>query len=389
MVKGQILVVDSNTASRTFLMRLLEQKGYRTLASSLGKEGLIYAWRDRPDLILFDSGLADLGGEAFLYKLRSDRRTARTPIIVLGNSPQEEARYREAGANIYLVKSAEAVPLLLNAIEKLLHPDAEFEAPKPVKGGYLIPFLSAKGGTGTSSLCVNLAMAISLQMPEAQTVVLDSVLPIGSVAAIVGYDGATNLVSISTMPMEQITAAFLREALPKWAAWQFHLLAGSPDPQQAQQLRAEQVEHISKMLCLAYDYIFVDVGRSLSNLVLPIIQQADLIALVISADLEAVRLTRLILKYLQIKGVSDHRLFPILNRVVGFEGVTKADIEGMLNLSIRMTMPYLGGDFSLANNQHVPLLRKFPRETAAMIIKEAASQMVSMAHRARELAESA
>ncbi len=229
-------------------------------------------------------------------------------------------------------------------------------------------------------------MAVSQQLPEARVVVLDSVLPIGSIAAITGYDGATNLVSFSTMPAEQRTGAILREALPKLPAWGFYLLAGSPDPEQAQLLRAETVEQTVRALRLAYDYIFVDIGRSLSNLVLPILQRADLLALVISADLEAVRLTRLVWAYLQSKGLSAPHLFPILNRVVGFEGVTKAEIEGQLNLPIRMTMPYLGGDFALANQQHVPLLRKFPRETASMILQEAASQVVILAQRVREMA---
>ncbi len=84
MDKEQILVVASNSVSRAFLTRLLEQKGYRVLAASLGKEGLIHAWRDRPDLIVCDSPLADLDVETFLHKLRGARRLSSWVTIRRG-----------------------------------------------------------------------------------------------------------------------------------------------------------------------------------------------------------------------------------------------------------------------------------------------------------------
>jgi MinD-like ATPase involved in chromosome partitioning or flagellar assembly len=118
-------------------------------------------------------------------------------------------------------------------------------------------------------------------------------------------------------------------------------------------------------------------------MILPLIQKADVVALIISPDKGAIRLTRIIRQYLQEKGLPPNRIFAILNRVVGVEGVTKPEIEGMLDLTIETTIPHLGGNFSLANDQHIPLALKFPRDTAAMILKEAALKIITLANRTR------
>lgn len=393
MAEKTILIVDGDNASRNFLADMFARKGMRVLETPLGKEGLIFAWRDRPDLILLDPKLDDLPGEELLRKLRVDARTASTPAIALSSDPDPRRKTAclEAGFNEYLTKSAESVPALMEAVDLWLArppetpPEAEQTAPRTIRknDGLLIVFLSGKGGTGVSSLCANLAMGISLHKPQARVVVLDSVLPIGSIASIVGYDGGMNLVTLAALPPEKTDEAFFRENLPNLPAWHFHLAAGSPDPESASSLRAGRIEQIVHTLQAAYDYVFVDLGRSLSNISLPLIQQADLIALVVSPDLSAVQLTRIVWQYLQAKGLTAAHIYPILNRVVGFEGITKSEVESLVGLEIHMSLPHMGGNLALANNQHVPVPVKYPHDTAAMILKESAAQMMTLAERMR------
>ncbi len=388
-----VLIVDEDGASRRFLADIFARKGIHALETPLGKEGLIFAWRDRPDLILVDPKLGDLPGEELLRKLRADARTASTPALALSSDPDPSRKTAclEAGFNEYLYKSVENVPALMEAIDLWLGlpqktpPEEEQTAPRTIRknDGLLIVFLSGKGGTGVSSLCANLAMSVSLHKPQARVAVLDSVLPIGSIASIVGYEGQMNLVTISALPPEKTEEAFFRENLPFLPDWHFHLAAGSPDPESASDLRAGRIEQIVHILQAAYDYVLVDLGRSLSNISLPLIQQADLIALVVSPDLSAVSLTRIVWQYLQAKGLSAGHIYPILNRVVGFEGITKSEVESLIGLEIRMAMPHMSGNLALANNQHVPIPVKYPNDTAAMILKETAAQMLSLAERIR------
>ncbi len=381
MAEKKVLIVDADAASRNFISAALEKEGYPVLQAASGKEGLIAAWRDRPDVIIIDPVQSDLKGEDFAARLRADSRTERVVLIALSSDPQP-ARLRaclDAGFNEYLVKTVQAVPALLEAVNRLLGITAVAEK----TGGLLMVFLSAKGGTGTSSLCANIAMNIAQSIPQARVVVVDMVLPIGSIAGIVGYKGGQNLVTIADAPAAKTTPQFFRDNLTALTAWRFSLLAGSPDPESGNQLKVGRIGDIVSALKAAYDFVILDLGRSLSRISLPLIEHADLIALIVSTDLSTIDLTRTVWDYLHSQGVGSHSIYAILNRAVGLEGLTKAEAEKIIGLEIKTAVPYLGSNFALANNQHLPFSVKFPRDTAALVFKEIAHHMVDIARRLR------
>ncbi len=382
MPKQRILIVDSDVASRNFIARTLQSQDYDVLQAGSGKEGLIFAWRDHPDLIIVDPLLADLTGEEFASKLRNDPRTETITLIALSGD-HTLARVKscqDAGFNEYIVKSGQAVSMLTDALNRTfgLSEDAMKQ------GGLLIVFLSAKGGTGTSSMCANLAMNIASHQPEARMVVVDLVLPIGSIAPIVGYQGEQNIVSIADMSASATNSEFFRRELPFMNIWRFSLLAGSPDPELSNQLNVARIWDIVTALKSTYDYVLVDIGRSLSRITLPLIQHADLAALLISTDISTLPLTKTLIEYLNGKGVHSGSIFSILNRAVGLEGLSKTDAENMLGITINAAMPYLGTNFAFANSHHQPFTLKFPKDTASIIFHDTAREMVKLAHKMRE-----
>ena len=381
MAGNKILIVDPDPASRNFLAVELKKHEHEVLQTGSGKEGLIFAWRDRPDIIIVDPVVTDLKGEDLAIKLRQDPRTARVALIALSSDPRPE-RIRsctEAGFNEYLVKTGQALPALIEAISRLAGTDSI--AAK--EGGLLIVFLSAKGGTGTSSLAANLAMNIAQVQPEARVVVADLVLPIGSISGLVGYDGLQNIVTLAERPPAEITSQYFRENLTQLTSWRFWILAGAPDPESANHLKVARIGDIVAGLRSAFDYVVLDLGRSLSRFSLPLIQHADLLGLIVSTDLSAVTLAKTLWDYLQSKGIAASSIYTILNRAVGMEGLTKVEAEKILGLEINVAVPYLGVNFSLANNQHQPFSLKFPKDTASVIFRESAQQMTALARRLR------
>jgi pilus assembly protein CpaE len=124
-----------------------------------------------------------------------------------------------------------------------------------------------------------------------------------------------------------------------------------------------------------FDYVVLDVGRGLSKVTMPIIQEADLLCLILGTDQGTVTLTKKFWNYLASNGCSPQKAFPILNRAVGLEGVTKAEAEKYLGLDIKLTIPYMMGNFTLANNQNMPVLLKFPNDTASLMLKQAAIEL--------------
>jgi pilus assembly protein CpaE len=310
-------------------------------------------------------------------------------------SPARRESCLNAGVNEYLVKATGALLALEETLARIFTAEpptvARIKAEEPKveepkdegKNGLLIVFLSAKGGTGTSSLCANLAMNIQQGQPEARVVVADLVLPIGSIGQIVGNEGKINLVTVSDLPPAQTNVDYFHKNLPKPQVWQFQLLAGSPDPQQANSVRGERIGQIIDILCAGYDFVILDIGRALSRISLPLIQKADLILLVVSTDQSTVQLTKTVWDYLQTQGVSSQKVYALLNRAVGLEGVTKTQAEEIIGLPIQKMMPYLGGNFALANNLNQPIIIKYPTDTASIIFKETATDMVKVARRLR------
>ncbi len=381
MAGSTILIVDADLASRNYLAAALNKEGHKVIQAASGREGLIAAWRDRPDIIITDPVLPDLAGEVLAARLRADARTAKVPLVALSSDP-EQSRLRScisAGFNEYLVKTAQAMPSLINTVTSLLGGGSAVVK----EGGKLIVFLSAKGGTGTSSLCANIAMNVALNQPEARVVVLDLVLPIGSIAGIVGYQSDENVVTIAQKPVTETTPEFLRESLAQLEIWRFHLLAGSPDPEHGNELVVTRIGDLVAGLKSTYDFVFLDLGRSLSRISLPLIQQADIVTMVVGADISTVTLTKTVWDYLQSKGLQASSVYMILNRAVGLEGVTKAEAEKIIGIPIKTSMPYLGANLTLANNQHQPYVVKFPSDTASIVLKDTGRQMIDLARHLR------
>ncbi len=383
----RVLIIDKDAATINYLTYELKKAGLEVSSAAGGKEGLIAAWRDRPHVIVLDPTFTDMSVQDFVAKLRSDGRTAGKPIIAFSSlrDPVEIQQIIEVGFANYFTKEGDALPLLLAALQ-----DASAQRPassaavastspratrKDRKDAKLVVFLSAKGGTGTSSLCVNLAASLGDLEPDAKIAVVDLVLPLGSLAGIVGYEGPLNIVEATRMTMAEATPEYFAESLPEFKLWNFQLLAGCPDPEESNDLDIARVPVILNTLRGIFDYVFVDLGRSLSRIAMPIILVADQLALVMSVDPGTVDLTGRVIAFLEGKGMEREQLFPIINRAVGLEGMTKRDIEKVLGLEIPGSYPFTEANFSLANNQHVPMQHKFPGEVAAIAMRELAEAM--------------
>jgi CheY-like chemotaxis protein len=371
-----VLVIDADEANRNFLAQLLQKKNYVVRHATSGEEGIRMVGEAAPDLVIFDTKLPDIKSTDLIERLQRNPAIANVPCVVLTShsDPEEMQACLQAGCAEYYVKSGMVMMTLVDSIPRLLVDGRRLR--KKHDKGSLIVFLSAKGGTGTSSLCANIAMNLAGQISQSTVAVADLVLPMGSIASLVGItDSQFNLVRVAEEPEEKITKDYLSKNLIVPTNWLFHLLAGAPDPESSFNLQVGHIPHIVDSLRRAYDYVFVDLGRSLSKISMPIIHDADLVVLILSTDLSTVNHTKKVWHYLHDQGIGANRVFPILNRAVGLEGLTKAEAERILGIEIKLTMPYMMGNFTLANNQNMPISVKFPTDTATMILKQAAVDM--------------
>ncbi|MBP8950010.1 MAG: response regulator [Candidatus Promineofilum sp.] len=99
----RVLVVDDEVQIRRFLRIALEANGYRVYETSSGSAAVQEAARLRPDLVILDIGLPDIGG---LEVLRRLREWTPTPVIMLSvrDADRDKVAALDAGADDYLTK---------------------------------------------------------------------------------------------------------------------------------------------------------------------------------------------------------------------------------------------------------------------------------------------
>ncbi|MBF2048530.1 MAG: PAS domain-containing protein [Elainella sp. C42_A2020_010] len=110
---ARILLANDNADMRDYLRRLLGQQ-YQVETVADGVAALTAIRQQRPDLVLTDVMMPEMGGFELLRSLRADPTTQDIPIILLSARAGEEARIEglAAGADDYLTKPFSARELL-------------------------------------------------------------------------------------------------------------------------------------------------------------------------------------------------------------------------------------------------------------------------------------
>jgi two-component system sensor histidine kinase/response regulator len=102
-----ILVVDDNENNRLLIRTLFDDPGYRVLEAADGPAGLALAHAERPDCILLDLAMPQMGGFEVLERLQGDPRTREIPVIILtatDDSLEAMERGLRGGAVDYITK---------------------------------------------------------------------------------------------------------------------------------------------------------------------------------------------------------------------------------------------------------------------------------------------
>lgn len=377
-MSSQVLLIEPDSKTSTFLSRAMSERGYEVSVSTSGKEGLISAWRDQPDVIVLELELPDLDGLEVVKRLRKESRTERKTIIAMTqrSKPEETLAGLDAGLDYYVVKQADAVEVLLRLMARAAQPEVVHHGEPERPLGTLIPFVSAKGGVGTTSVCLNVACHIARADSERSVVVVDLVLPIGNVAQITGVKTQTDIVSLTELEPMELSTQLLQRELPLAPAWGFTVVPGCKDPAQAARLQAQRLGPAIQTLRAAFDTVIVDVGRNLSRLAMLVLSQASSVAVVMSPDPTSAANTRAMLQYMQHEAILAERIFVISNRALGVEDLTGPPLEAIVGRPVDRGIPNLGKNFNLANNLHAPLHLRFPEDAAVDALRDIASGLM-------------
>jgi DNA-binding response OmpR family regulator len=100
----KILVVEDDRATRKALQQLFEPEGYSVTIAQNGAEGLVAFRASRPNFVILDLGLPQLGGQDLCRLIRKE--SEEVPILILTGSSDEISRVLllELGADDYVTK---------------------------------------------------------------------------------------------------------------------------------------------------------------------------------------------------------------------------------------------------------------------------------------------
>ncbi|MFI5262044.1 MAG: response regulator [Candidatus Limnocylindrales bacterium] len=334
---ARILVVDDDPNVQRLLTYTLKQEGYDVSVASDGAEALKRWGAEHPDLLLLDVMLPKLDGYQVASKIRADEGTgAHVPIIMLTAEADVEQKVRglRAGADDYQIKPFHPAELLAR-IKSLL---ARFAPRDMMVGrppmGRVLAFYGAKGGVGTTTICINAAIALHREVGRSRVCLVDGNLQFGDhrVFLDLGLDRKSIVDVVTATSIDQ---DLLRSVMVKHDSG-VDLLLAPPSPETAELVSPEQhhMAQIIEQLRQMYDYVVVDIDKRLDENNLDVIGSSDIVFVVMTADLSCLKNVRLVLETMGQLNVDKAQVQLVLNRSNAFTGINVKNAEGALKRKI-------------------------------------------------------
>src|SRR3954465_5019701 len=330
---AKILVVDDDPNVQRLLQYTLKQEGYDVIVAPDGAEGFRLWGAEAPDLILLDVVLPKLDGYQVAAKIRSEEGNAsHVPIIMLTAEQEVEQRVRglRAGADASLIKPFHPAELLAR-IKSLLARFAPKEALTRPPLGRVLAFYGAKGGVGTTTIAINGAIALHRELGR-KVCLVDGNLQFGDhrVFLDLGLD-RRSIVDIVSAP--SIDQDLVKQVLVKHDSG-VDLLLAPPSPETAELVTPAHMPEILDVLRGLYDYVLVDIDKRLDDVNLGIIEHAETLFVVMTADLSCLKNVRLVLETVGHLGYEKSKIQLVLNRSNAFTGISVKNAEGALKRTI-------------------------------------------------------
>jgi type II secretory ATPase GspE/PulE/Tfp pilus assembly ATPase PilB-like protein/DNA-binding response OmpR family regulator len=116
-----ILCIDDDRDTLNLLEKILTGAGYTVITAGGGRQGIVEARNNRPDLILLDVMMPEINGFMVCSQLQADPDTAYIPVVFLTSLGGEEDRAKAfaVGAADYLAKPVQKEILLAKVGEQL------------------------------------------------------------------------------------------------------------------------------------------------------------------------------------------------------------------------------------------------------------------------------
>lgn len=373
--KYRVLIVDDVAETRENVRKLLQFEADVEVVgvARTGREAIEMGQELEPDVILMDINMPDMDGIAATEAIRQKKPFVQVVILSVQSDPNYMRRAMLAGARDFLTKPPMGDELI-SAIRRagtMAHQEkakggggtaALTSSGLPSVPGFssslgkIITFFSPKGGTGCTTLAVNLGIA--LNNDETQSVIVDGNLQFGDVAVFINEQGKNTILDLASI-VDELDPEIVGDVMVKHGDSGIHVLAAPPRPEQAEAVSGGQFAQILQYLRRLYAYVIVDTPSMLTDVVLSSVDESDIVVLVATQDIPSIKNSRLFLDLASSMGVERERIVFALNKYDKRIGITpekigenlKVEVSAIIPLDERVVIPSVnrGVPFILGN----------------------------------------
>lgn len=364
--KIRVMIVDDIAETRDNLEKLLFfEKDIEVVAkATTGREALALAKQHRPDVVLMDINMPDMDGIAATEALLSQVPEAQVIMMSVQGEQDYLRRAMLAGAREFLPKpiGAEELYSAIRDVYRLATTQRRYVTTPPQgpgggddqgAQGQIIAVFSPKGGTGTSSIACNLAVAMRL-LTGKKVALVDGNLTFGDVGAIM------NLVSSKTIAdlvnrIGELDRDLLNDVMATHAT-QVKVLLAPPNPQTGELVTSDHLRTILETMKKEFEYVIVDTQASFQDRALAALDLADRIVALMTLEIPCIKNIKMFLEVAELLEYPKEKTVLVLNKADNRLGMRVENVEANIQHKVALQIANAGHEMTLAVNQGVPLV---------------------------------
>ena len=294
------------------------------------------------------------------------RTTARVLAVGQATDTKLVLRTMREGASEYL-DQGELKAELTDALQRL---DAS------VTSGRIIAVLAPGGGSGASTVCVNVATALAQKYHTAA--LIDLKLEAGDLAPLLDLK-PNHTLSELCQQIERMDYSLLHACLTRCDSG-VHLLAAPSLIADVPLVTADAVNAILQLVRRHFSFVVLDVDHTFQPEQTRALVLADVIALILRLDFISLRNARTTLDFLQLVGVSRDKVRIVANRFGEPGQLSAAQAEDSLGIKISQLIPDEPKIVNRANNDGMPVILQSPSAKVSRSLIQLATILAEFAN---------
>lgn len=261
-----------------------------------------------------------------------------------------------AGCSEFLHKpfTPNALAATLERMEQQVAAPAQRGGPQ----GSVLSFFGAKGGVGSTTLAVHLAMYL-VQCHQKRTLLIDSHEQLGHVCVYLGLDGSRYHFHEVVRNVNRLDSELLRGFVAKHSSG-LEVLSSPDTVGGGKVLDGDSITKTLEFLRSEYDYVILDCSTQLDDVNLAIIEASTRVYLVATPEIGAIRdLSRYVDSLTQIEFTTE-KMHVVINRFSSRYAVNVEQIEKAIRLPVAIRLPNNYTDLVRSVNlgEPIPVSRK-------------------------------